>query len=319
MPGRKLASSAAFACVIAGVALAIALWGARPAGALPLRFRGAWPNGAAKAAEVATGMASGQIVQAARPRLLGARRVTGRERVGYVAFTFDDGPHRDTTPSVLATLAAHEVPAAFFVCGYQMDGDTEAERANARALDAVIAAGHLVGNHTFVHTRLEHATLAAAWQALSRNEHWIAPHLGRASRLFRPPYGKLSRVAERLLDDLGYTIVRWSIDPGDTTERAPTAIRDDVLAAIFAEGGGVVLLHDVKPWTVKALPLILAGLERENCRRLARGKQPILPVSLDYFAVDWQGAPLPLPPEVEAQTQRTRAALTRRCKPARRD
>jgi peptidoglycan/xylan/chitin deacetylase (PgdA/CDA1 family) len=239
--------------------------------------------------------------------------VHGRERRGVVAFTFDDGPHRDTTPRILAALAAHEVPAAFFVCGYQLDGDTDFRRANAALLDAEIAAGYLVGNHTYRHSHLGTASMGLAWSAISGNERMIASHLGGPSRLFRPPYGRLSRVAERLLGDLGYTIVRWSIESDDYRPREADELRDDVLRQIFAEDGGIVLMHDTKAWTAQALPQILSGLDRENCRRIARGTEPILPVSLDYFATDASGQPLPIPPEVEAQTARTRAALERRC------
>jgi hypothetical protein len=116
-----------------------------------------------------------------------------------------------------------------------------------------------------------------------------------------------------LLDDLGYTIVRWSIDPGDYRPRTPAEIRDRVLHDLIERGGGIVLMHDTKLWSAKALPLILSGLERENCTRLAHGQEPIIPVSLDYFASDGEGKPLPVPPEVAARTERTRAALERRC------
>ena len=302
-----LAATAALALVVTSLA-----W-VRPASALPLRTPGAWSSGGAAAAQAAAALASGELGQAVQPRLAGARHLSGHERRGYVAFTFDDGPHAGTTPRVLAALQAHEVPAAFFVCGYQIDGVSSTKRANARVLDDVIAAGFLVGNHTYHHTHLGSASLPFAWNALVRNERLIAPHLGRTTRVFRAPYGQLSRVAERLLGDLGYTIVRWSIDPGDYRSHSPAELRDRVLRDIIAAGGGVVLLHDTKPWTAKALPMILAGLERENCRRLARGVPPILPVSLDYFATDGSGAPLPVGPEVELQTERTRAALARRC------
>ncbi len=302
--------------VVATMALAAA-W-VRPASALPALptlAPAAWPGGPKVASQAAAALATGVVSQGAPPRLFGAVVVNGHERTGqgHVAFTFDDGPSAGTTPRILATLAQHEGPAAFFVCDYQIDGDSAGKRANARALDAVIAAGHLVGNHTYKHTHLGTASVPLAWNAVARNERLIEPHLGGATHLFRPPYGLLSPLADRLLADLGYTIVRWSIDPDDYRPRSPTEVRDRVLRDIFSRGGGVVLLHDTKPWTAKALPMILSGLERENCRRIARGEEPILPVSLDYFATDAAGAAMPVPPEVEAQTQRTRAALDRRC------
>src|SRR2546422_9754068 len=46
-------------------------------------------------------------------------RAIGRgSRGGLVAYlTFDDGPNAGATEPILATLAAHQVPAAFFMVG----------------------------------------------------------------------------------------------------------------------------------------------------------------------------------------------------------
>jgi peptidoglycan/xylan/chitin deacetylase (PgdA/CDA1 family) len=300
------------------VTVALAALAARPAEALPLPDTRSvsWRGGVTRAAEAATALAGSDAAPAPAPRLAGARFVSGHERRGkpYVAFTFDDGPHAQTTPAILAALARYDVPAAFFVCAYQFDGDSAARRAAAGALDAVVAAGHLVGNHTYRHTRLGEASLAYAWDAIGRNERLIAPHLGRATRLFRPPYGRISPAAMRLLDDLGYTVVRWSIDPDDYRPRTPTEVRDRVLHDLIERGGGVVLLHDTKTWSAKALPMILRALERENCGRMARGEDPILPVSLDYFASAGDGSALPIPADVEAWTERTRATLVAHCR-----
>jgi peptidoglycan/xylan/chitin deacetylase (PgdA/CDA1 family) len=310
--------AAAAALVLAALAtVALAALAARPAEALPIQDpRGvSWRGGVTRAAEAAAALAGSDAAPVLAPRLAGARSVSGHERRGhpYVAFTFDDGPHSVTTPAILAALARYDVPAAFFVCAYQFEGDSAGKRASAGALDAVIAAGHLVGNHTYRHTRLGEASQAFAWEAIAHNERLIAPHLGRATRLFRPPYGRISPVAARLLDDLGYTVVRWSIDPDDYRPRTPTEVRDRVLHDVIERGGGIVLMHDTKTWSAKALPMILRTLEHENCGRLARGEDPILPVSLDYFASAGDGTPLPVPAEVEAWTERTRATLKVHC------
>jgi peptidoglycan/xylan/chitin deacetylase (PgdA/CDA1 family) len=176
------------------------------------------------------------------------------------------------------------------------------------------ASGHLLGNHTLGHRHLDTATTKLAFAQIWGNERELEPYLGERMRLFRPPYGKLSAPAARLVEDLGYTVVRWSLDPRDFPEEDAKALRKRVVAAILAAGGGVLLLHDAKAPTMAALPGILADLERANCRRLARGLEPILPVSLDYFATDTTGELLPIAPDVAAQTERTRQHLVRVCK-----
>src|SRR2546429_810680 len=68
-----------------------------------------------------------------------------RERVAYL--TFDDGPNPGATEPILETLAASDVPAAFFLVG-------EHVRRFPKVARRVAAAGHEVGNHTLRHQKL---------------------------------------------------------------------------------------------------------------------------------------------------------------------
>src|SRR3954452_15714656 len=49
-----------------------------------------------------------------------APRLAGRGDPGHVALTFDDGPHPEATPAILAVLRRYEVRATFFVLGGQL-------------------------------------------------------------------------------------------------------------------------------------------------------------------------------------------------------
>ena len=71
-------------------------------------------------------------------------RVETEEKV--VALTFDDGPTAHVS-EVLATLAAKQVKATFFLIGSEIERDP----ADARA---IVTAGHQVGNHSWSHTRM---------------------------------------------------------------------------------------------------------------------------------------------------------------------
>src|SRR5438034_5160946 len=68
-----------------------------------------------------------------------------RERVAYLSF--DDGPNPGATEPMLETLAASDVPAAFFLVGEHVRRFPEVAR-------RVAAAGHEVGNHTLRHQKL---------------------------------------------------------------------------------------------------------------------------------------------------------------------
>ena len=81
---------------------------------------------------------------------------------------------------------------------------------------------------------------------------------------------------------------------------------------ILKDGGGVVLMHDVKPITAKVISEVLDDLEAENCKRLADGKEPITPVSLHYFLKDGKTARA-IPADVDKRTAAYKAALPDRC------
>src|SRR5437870_12200315 len=68
-----------------------------------------------------------------------------RERVAYL--TFDDGPKPDATAPILETLAASDVPAAFFLVGDHV-------RRLPTVARRVAAAGHEVGDDTRRHQNL---------------------------------------------------------------------------------------------------------------------------------------------------------------------
>src|ERR1051326_6526817 len=102
-----------------------------------------------------------------------------------VLFTFDDGPHRQFTPKVLAELDKHKIHAIFFVNGWHFDKD---EKARA-VLREEIQHGNYVGNHTYSHRILcKHLLLAPS--EIDKNEDLIETALGYRPSLLRTPYGQ---------------------------------------------------------------------------------------------------------------------------------
>lgn len=238
--------------------------------------------------------------------LAGAGYVRGFDVPGYVAFTFDDGPHPTETARVLAALAAYDVHATFFVVARQVWGlDHPRRRAE---LVAIADAGHDIGSHTWSHLRLPRVTPAERAREIDWSTAVVSWVIGRPVTMLRPPYGDTSGPVHADLARRGLTEVGWSIDPRDWDATTPAELRRTVGAALARAGGGVIVLHDDKWITATALPDILADLEAANCRRLATGKPLLLPVSLHYFT----GRPVPA--WVEARTAAYRDGLAARCR-----
>jgi peptidoglycan/xylan/chitin deacetylase (PgdA/CDA1 family) len=248
-------------------------------------------------------------------RLEGSVPIRGVGVQGYVALTFDDGPDHRTTPLVLDLLDAYGIKATFFVVGRRISGKGEKARKNREVLADILARGHMIGNHTYGHIDLTSVSTAAALADIDRSQRAIEEHAGVGAALFRPPFGRLSAAIRAGLRKRGYATVRWSIDPDDTRVRTAQAIRKHVIRELRQQGGGIVLLHDTKKWSVEALAGILEDLERENCRRLEAGEDPILPAELDWFGRDEAGDPLAIPEDVVQRTEASRKRLETRCSP----
>lgn len=247
------------------------------------------------------------------PVLGKAELVRGYEGKNIVAFTFDDGPNPDTTPRVLRALKKYDIPATFFIVTKNLDG-ARANRVRA-ILQREIAAGYTIGSHTQHHAKLDVATSSKLLHdEIDASIFKLAPEIGRAIGLFRPPYGRLSAKGQRRLAKLGLTEVRWSIDPRDWEAKDGLLLRKTIVSGIVQSGGGVVLLHDVKPLTAAVIGHVFEDLEKENCRRIKRGRAPIIPVSLHYFLREPNGGlPRTVPDDVQARTDAYRAALSGRC------
>lgn len=247
------------------------------------------------------------------PAKLGAaNRVEGDEAPGLVAFTFDDGPSPYTTPRVLRALAKYRVPATFFVVNRHLVG--KRGEAGRPLLSQITAEGHLIGSHTANHANLGTTTRTELRIEVDDAVANLAQLLGNPVELFRPPYGDLSKKAARRVAELGLTDVRWSVDPKDFHRQDPEQLRRAVIDDLVEENGGIVLLHDTKQATASTLDDLLRDLERLNCRRMGRGKPPLLPVSLHYFLRDGAAA-RPIPPEVAARTDSYKSYLEERCRP----
>ena len=191
------------------------------------------------------------------------------EPLGAVALTFDDGPHSEGTPAVLAALEAAGAGATFFLVGEQVQRDP--------ALAAeIVAAGHTVALHGHRHRNLLRVPPRALIADLDRGHAVIADATGVAPDFYRPPYGIFSPVALALARRRGWTPMLWS-QWGRDWRRVITArqIADKITASL--DEGDVLLLHDADHYsaagshrrTAAALPVVLDRIEQRGLHSVA--------------------------------------------------
>jgi peptidoglycan-N-acetylglucosamine deacetylase len=101
-----------------------------------------------------------------------------------VTLSFDNGPTPGITEGVLEVLARHGLFSTFFVIGQRL----EAPR-NAALLQAISAAGHWIGNHTWSHSVAfgDRPDAAYAREEIDRAQALIGEFADQ-EKLFRP-YG----------------------------------------------------------------------------------------------------------------------------------
>ncbi len=189
------------------------------------------------------------------------RRLPGAEGV---AITFDDGPHPEGTPAILAILAAADIKATFFLVGEQV------ERRPALAAE-IAGQGHLVALHGYRHRPQPAMTKKDVQQDLERGADAIHSATHAQPAWHRPPYGVysaagLAAARARALRPLLWS--RWGKDWRRFTTPARIASR----TTANVRPGDVILLHDADFYssrgsherTAQALELIVRELKRQK-------------------------------------------------------
>lgn len=177
-------------------------------------------------------------------------RMPGSGKTVYL--TFDDGPTPGVTEQVLSMLAEVGAKATFFCIGNCVEKHPE-------LYNKLLEDNHAVGNHTYSHKN--------GWKVSLNNYLEDVEKCNQIfkSKLFRPPYGKLSP-RQFILLRKSYTIVMWDVLSMDYDTRLSSDIcLNNVLHNV--RNGSIITFHDsLKAWPrLKViLPLILKELSNKG-------------------------------------------------------
>ena len=174
-----------------------------------------------------------------------------------VYLTIDDGPHPVYTPQMLDILARHNARATFFVVGYLV------ERYPA-IVERIVAEGHTVANHTWLHEDLTTLSRESFDQTISRTQEILGEH---ATPCLRPPYGSRDAFTYDWAASHGLAIALWTVDTFDWRNPGAETIANRIVAG--ASDGAIVSLHDgggERSQTVQALDDALTRLADSGIR-----------------------------------------------------
>jgi peptidoglycan/xylan/chitin deacetylase (PgdA/CDA1 family)/tetratricopeptide (TPR) repeat protein len=219
-----------------------------------------------------------------------------------LVLTFDDGPHPKHTAAILEILERFKAKAIFFEVGQNLGGLDEkgsfrTTRAGAESRK-VLAAGNLIGNHTYTHPFLPKLSKEQVEGELDLGSRMLKGVEAGVPTLFRPPYGATNGSVQEDVASRKMKTMLWNIDSQDWADPIPVSIANRVIGEARERGRGVILLHDIHARSVQALPLIMETLQAEGFRFALWDGERLL----DVPVAQAPGAPAGPPPQLYRET-----------------
>lgn len=161
------------------------------------------------------------------PRLIWDRKESNQKEI---FLTFDDGPTPGVTDWVLDLLKEHNIKATFFCIGKNVIQ-------NAQLYQRILDEGHQTGNHTFNHLNGWHSTNFSYYKDILRCDEVMQ------TRLYRPPYGRITKRQVKTLNKNNYNIVMWDVLSADFDTRINN---QQCLNNVVhnARPGSIIVFHD---------------------------------------------------------------------------
>ncbi|MBZ4035844.1 polysaccharide deacetylase family protein [Flavobacterium sp. 17A] len=172
-----------------------------------------------------------------------------------IAITFDDGPSIYTL-KVLDLLKEYNAKATFFCIGKNIEMHPE-------ILQKVISEGHLVGNHSYSHSKFfDFYNAKKITEELRKTDELLEKFTSKKINFFRPPYGVTTPSIRRALKITGHKTIGWNIRSLDGGTTDVELILNRIKKRVSP--GGIVLLHDTAPHSVYVLEQFLQFLQQNN-------------------------------------------------------
>jgi peptidoglycan/xylan/chitin deacetylase (PgdA/CDA1 family) len=181
-----------------------------------------------------------------------------------VVLTFDDGPIPPYSNQILDILGSQCVKALYFLVG-------EMAKAYPAVVRRIHDEGHTIGSHSQDHPlRFDRISDEKVRWEIDTGIDNVSAALGDGGGLapfFRiPGFGRTDVVESELA---ARSLVVFSTDTvADDWHRriSPAQIIARAMSRLEAKGKGMLLLHDIHPWTVAALPGLLKELKAHGFR-----------------------------------------------------
>ena len=178
---------------------------------------------------------------------------------GVIYLTFDDGPGAQT-PRLLEILDKYNAKATFFVVNTPF----------ASTISDIAAAGHTLAMHTATHDfEKVYSSERAYFEDLEQIESVIEEYAGYRPKILRFPGGGSNTISKKYcpgimttltqqVQEKGYLYYDWNVDSDDAgSARTAQEVYDNVVRGCYSRESSIVLMHDIKSYTIDAIEDIL--------------------------------------------------------------
>jgi peptidoglycan/xylan/chitin deacetylase (PgdA/CDA1 family) len=181
-----------------------------------------------------------------------------------VVLTFDDGPISPYSNQVLDILGSQCVKALYFLVG-------EMAKAYPAVVRRIHDEGHTIGSHSEDHPlRFDRISDEKVRWEIDAGIDNVSAALGEGGGLapfFRIPGFGRTEVVEGELAARSLVVFSTDVVADDWHRHiSPSQIIARAMSRLEAKGKGMLLLHDIHPWTVAALPGLLKALKDKGFR-----------------------------------------------------
>lgn len=187
---------------------------------------------------------------------------------GVWALTFDDGPHPSYSPQLMDALRSHKdkinqngAPASFFWLAMNV-------KLYPNIVQKAISSGFSTNCHSWTHANLAKSSSAVRAHEVTDAVNFERKAYGRNFKFFRCPYGACfgPPVPEvrQMLSNLGLVHAYWSVDSLDWKLKDAARTLTMVQKQMKVQRHGVVLMHDIHPYSLEAAKMLLNWIKTQN-------------------------------------------------------
>ncbi|MFI3329870.1 MAG: polysaccharide deacetylase family protein [bacterium] len=178
------------------------------------------------------------------------------EDTNKVYLTFDNGYENGYTKDMIDILYNNDVVGVFFITGHYL-------KENSELVKYMLEKNQLVANHSYSHKDFQKLSKEEIQSDIKKLEDLYKEVTDEEfTMFFRPPEGTFNNDSLKIVDDLGYTNLFWSIAYKDW-ERDVTRGVDYTINSIIPRlhNGAIILLHTVSKDNCLALDTLIKQIK----------------------------------------------------------